>query len=253
MKISPLPRLMVAPNGARKGKYDHPALPITIEEIMKTAKASHAAGADGIHAHVRDGNGEHILDAGLYRELIVELERKVPDLVVQITTEAVGKYSPPEQMQLVRDVMPECVSVSLKELHSDRNAEDCPSFYAWAAGEGIAIQHIAYSVEDLALLESAPTDFGPLQILYVLGRYVENQESNPELLDPFLNWLKHAEVAVDWAVCAFGKRETDCLAYAIRQGGKVRVGFENSFWNADGSLAKDNAERVAEIRKLMSS
>lgn len=27
----------------------------------------------------------------------------------------------------------------------------------------------------------------------------------------------------------------------------MRVGFENSLWHADGSLARDNAERVAAI------
>ncbi|MEO0829677.1 MAG: 3-keto-5-aminohexanoate cleavage protein, partial [Pseudomonadota bacterium] len=52
---------------------------------------------------------------------------------------------------------------------------------------------------------------------------------------------------LDWMVCAFGPAETACLAYAADRGGKMRVGFENSLWNADGSLAKDNAERVAEV------
>jgi uncharacterized protein (DUF849 family) len=33
----------------------------------------------------------------------------------------------------------------------------------------------------------------------------------------------------------------------MRAGGKVRVGFENSLWNADGNLAASNEERVAEI------
>lgn len=32
--MSPLPRLMVAPNGARLTKADHPQLPITIPEIV---------------------------------------------------------------------------------------------------------------------------------------------------------------------------------------------------------------------------
>ena len=48
----PLPRLMVAPNGARRGKGDHPALPITDAEMIATARACHTAGADGIHLHI---------------------------------------------------------------------------------------------------------------------------------------------------------------------------------------------------------
>ena len=34
-----LPRLMVAPNGARPMKKDHVAVPITINEIVKTGQA----------------------------------------------------------------------------------------------------------------------------------------------------------------------------------------------------------------------
>ncbi len=51
-------------------------------------------------------------------------------------------------------------------------------------------------------------------------------------------------------VCAFGHGETAALAAALKAGGKARVGFENSLWNADGSLARDNAERVAAIAAL---
>ncbi|MDZ4135170.1 MAG: 3-keto-5-aminohexanoate cleavage protein, partial [Paracoccaceae bacterium] len=52
-------------------------------------------------------------------------------------------------------------------------------------------------------------------------------------------------------LCAFGAAETACLAAAFAQGGKARVGFENSLWHADGSLARDNAERVAAIAALI--
>ena len=85
---------MVAPNGARKTKEDHPNLPITISEIVKEAVNCFNEGANAIHAHVRDKKGDHCLDAGIYRELLSELDIKVPELPVQITTEAVGKFSP---------------------------------------------------------------------------------------------------------------------------------------------------------------
>jgi uncharacterized protein (DUF849 family) len=50
--------LAVAPNGARKTKADHPALPMTPEEIAMTAAACHEAGAAMIHLHVRDPDGQ---------------------------------------------------------------------------------------------------------------------------------------------------------------------------------------------------
>jgi uncharacterized protein (DUF849 family) len=51
--------------------------------------------------------------------------------------------------------------------------------------------------------------------------------------------------------CAFGREETACLLVAAALGGDIRVGFENSLWHADGRLASDNAERVAEIVALI--
>ena len=55
-----LPKLMVAPNGARKIKKDHPAVPLTISETVETAKSCYKAGAGAIHLHVRDKEGQHV-------------------------------------------------------------------------------------------------------------------------------------------------------------------------------------------------
>ena len=71
-----LPRLMVAPNGARKMKKDHAAVPITINEIVKTGEACFKAGAEAIHFHTRNNKGEHVLDSGLCKETLSELQKK---------------------------------------------------------------------------------------------------------------------------------------------------------------------------------
>lgn len=252
-----LPQIMVAPNGARKMKADHPALPLTIEETVAAARACFEAGAEGLHAHVRDENGAHALDAGLYRELLKEMAATVPDMRVQITTEAVGRYTPEEQRAVVREVMPEAVSIALREMCPDDNTDEAREFYHWAQESWIAVQHILYSPEDVArflrfVADGVIPDAGP-QILLVLGRYADNQESVPEDLDPFLNELAKspADLEVDWAICAFGHRETDCLVYAIKKGGKARIGFENGLWNRDGELADDNADRVRDLIEVL--
>ena len=92
-----LPSLMVAPNGATKTKTDHPALPITLDEVAETARACMAAGADGLHLHLRDIEGGHLLDSGAYREALEHLARELPAIPVQITTEAGGRYDPGHQ------------------------------------------------------------------------------------------------------------------------------------------------------------
>lgn len=246
-----LPNIMVAPNGARRTKADHPAIPVTIEELVETGRTCFEAGAGAMHAHVRDEDERHVLDAGLYSELIVEMSRQVPQMAVQITTDAVGQYTPSQQRKLVRDVMPKSVSVSLTEMFSDNDDKSSFAFYDWCVEAGIAVQHILYSVEDLkrfvTLSEKIKSANETTQLLFVLGRYAKDKESNPEDLVPFINTLKQENLSADWAVCAFGKAETLCARKAFELGGKCRVGFENSIWHADGSLAVDNSSRVHEV------
>ncbi|MGB7334692.1 MAG: 3-keto-5-aminohexanoate cleavage protein [Salaquimonas sp.] len=250
-----LPLIMVAPNGARRTKSDHQAIPVTLLELVETGRACFEAGAGAMHAHVRDEAQQHVLDAGLYRELITEMRLHVPELAVQITTEAVGRYSSAQQRKLVRDVEPEAVSVSMVEMLSDGNEKEARAFYKWCAQAEVCVQHILYSSQELlkfiTLAKGGFFSTETPQLLFVLGRYAKNQESDPEMLDPFLQTLEARGFASDWAVCAFGEAETSCALKAIELGGKCRVGFENSLWNSNGQLAGNNAERVAEINSLV--
>ena len=155
-RFSILPKIMVAPNGARKTKEDHPNLPITISEIVKEAVNCFNEGANAIHAHVRDKKGDHCLDVGLYRELLSELDIKVPELPVQITTEAIGKFSPEEQFEVVKLVQPEAASVALIEMMPNiKDHRLAQNFYNFAIENNVQIQHILYSVEDLKLFKKA--------------------------------------------------------------------------------------------------
>ena len=89
--------IMVAPNGARKTPDDHPALPIEPEAVARTAAACAEAGATILHLHVRDATMTHSLDPNLYRDAIAAVRRETgPDFIIQITTEAVGRYGPEE-------------------------------------------------------------------------------------------------------------------------------------------------------------
>ncbi|TIX74974.1 MAG: 3-keto-5-aminohexanoate cleavage protein, partial [Mesorhizobium sp.] len=67
------------------------------------AAACLEAGAAMIHAHVRDRDGRHLLDAHAYRETTKAIRDAVGErLIIQITSEAVGRYQPAEQMAVVR-------------------------------------------------------------------------------------------------------------------------------------------------------
>ncbi len=246
-----LPRIMLAPNGARLTTADHPALPVTIPQVVQAALDAQAAGADGLHAHVRDADQRHVLDAGLYAELLAELAVKAPGLYVQVTTEAVGRYTPAEQRALVETLRPAAVSIALREIMADRETDLNRRFFAGCAEAGCHVQHILYDVDDIRrlgdLVASGVIPRDRLAALIVLGRYAEGQRSSPaDLHEPALA-LRDLLPGVDWAVCAFGPAETDCLVEARRLGGKARIGFENNRLNRDGRPAHDNAGRVAEL------
>ncbi len=238
--------LMVAPNGARRRKADHPAIPLTAPELGIEAARCQEQGAAAIHLHVRDGDGGHSLDADRYLEAIAQVKAIAGDMVIQITTEAVGIYKPAEQMAVVRAVKPEFVSMALRELIPDMGAEsEAAAFFAWMKRERIVPQFILYDVDDIqrliAFQERGIVPFIAPPVIYVLGRYAKNQISEPADLDPF---LAAGNNFPNWMVCAFGPKEAAAIGYAFDQGGNGRIGFENNLHMPDGSIAPDNAALV---------
>jgi len=240
--------IAVAPNGARKTHQDHTALPMTTDEIVHDAKACRDAGASMLHLHVRDQDGVHTLDAGIYREAMDAVHSAVgDDLVIQITTEAVGRYTPNEQVALVRNVRPQAASVALKELTTD-GEDKAAGFYRWAFDEGVALQHILYDpneVKQLAdMIHRGAVPKEKLSVLYVLGRYGDG-ESQPGDLLPFLQAARENELCPKlWSVCAFGASEGAVALMAMSLGGHIRVGFENNLYLNNKMLAPNNAALV---------
>ncbi|WP_254435841.1 3-keto-5-aminohexanoate cleavage protein [Ruegeria arenilitoris] len=241
------PYVLVAPNGARRGRSDHPELPVSIDQIVDTARACFEAGAHGLHLHIRDKQGQHALDAGQYLETIAELRRVVPEMDIQITTEAAGLFDVPVQLACLEKVQPEWVSVSVREIA--RAPELASRVYGLCAEQGTRVQHILYDADDVALLtqwqKAGIVREGQVDRLLVLGRYTSGQQSAPKDLDQF---------PVDtspWMVCAFGAQEHACLAYATRRGGDVRVGFENSLTDQNGNQWKDNAASVSALIAML--
>ena len=251
--MSPLV-LMSAPNGARRTRADHPKLPINPEELAEEAVAIADAGATLLHLHVRDDEGRHSLEPDLYRQAISAIRAAVGErLIIQITTEAVGRYEPAEQIELVKTLRPASVSLALRELvpsDSKADVEAARSFFTWLRDESIAPHYILYSAEDVRRYEAFRAEGVIPQTspfaLFVLGRYVEPAEVRVDHLLPFLD--AHDQTC-PWSTCAFGQVETAVSLAAASLGGHVRAGFENNLWHGDGSLASDNADLIRRIRQ----
>lgn len=254
--MRPLPvAIASAPNGARRTTSDHPNLPVTIDRIARTAAEVKEAGAAMIHVHVRDREQRHILDADLYRTAIAAIRRAAGrEIITQITTESVGRYSAAEQMAVVEAVRPEAVSIALREIaptEDDRGAAS--RFLRSLSGRGAALQIIIYDERDAARLDAwaddGDIDPALVSILYVLGRYHPPLTASPRDL---LAFAPHSRTRFrDWMVCAFGPAERPCGMFAALLGGDVRIGFENNIARADGTLAASNAEAVASMSEAI--
>lgn len=240
--------VMCAPNGARRGVEDHPAIPLTPAGMARNAKSLVDAGVAVLHLHVRDERGRHTLDVDQYRASIEAVRQAVGNrLVVQVTTESAGSYGAEQQMNMVRELRPEAVSLALNELCPRGGEAEAGRFFGWLRRESIWPQYILYSAAELKRFDALRSRgiFGEEHpfCLLVLGSYVRKVDGGVADLETLLGTIDCGRFP--WAVCCFGRGEQRVMLAALEHGGHVRLGFENNLWLPDGRPAVDNAELIS--------
>lgn len=242
--------ICVAPNGARRMKLDHAGLPLTPKELARDAAKCRDAGAAMVHLHVRDKAGGHLLDAEAYQDAIQAIRHEVGDsMLIQVTTEAVGKYQPRDQIDVVKATHPQCASLALRELVPNEAAlDEAQAFFHWMADEGVLAQYILYTPEEVRHFNELRArgvipGATPL-VLFVLGSYAGGPGRVSDL-GAYLDAL-HEGGPCHWAECAFGVTEAQAARWAMANGGHPRVGFENNLMLETGDVASGNAALVAQ-------
>ncbi len=245
----------VAPNGGRNTRAECPGLPITADELARAASECLERGASMLHLHVRDAEGVHLLDAEAYRAAIGRICATVGDrLVVQISSESMGRYSPARQMAVVLDTNPEAASLALRELAPAEKDEPlfC-DFLGRLKRLRVWPQIILYTPEEVrrlaAMQKRGMIPFEQVAVLYALGRFSLLRRALPSDLLPFL--APDMPRFASWSVCAFGRREAACVVAGALLGGHVRVGFENNVALPDGAQAATNAELVGAVARAL--
>ncbi len=236
----------VAPNGARRQRADHPALPLTPRELARTARACLDAGACLLHLHVRDAQARHSLAPEDYRPALAAIRAEVGDaLLIQVTSEAARVYQRDEQLQSLLALQPESASLALRELLA--NAEDVAvsaPVLSQLAAAGTLLQYILYSPAELQRFNQLVSDGvlprGPHFLLFVLGRF-DQPATDSGGLGAFLD---HLGAGQHWMCCAFGQAESSIMGAVAHAGGHARVGFENNVLGPDGRPVADNAALV---------
>ncbi len=241
--------IAVAPSGARKTKDHLRQIPLSPEELAQTAMDCLAVGGTMMHLHIRHPeDSSHSLSVSHYRPAI----EAINDLTghktfIQVTSEAVGIYTPFEQFEMIHELKPYAVSIGLREIQSLEEAVITEHFLKMKAA-GTHPQVILYNETDLAKyhdwLERQILPGKAYPVLLVIGRAT----SDGSFGNDFLTTENVAPIkATSWMVCGFGIQEIETAKLAANLGGHVRMGFENNSLLEDGSEAADNAALLKQI------
>lgn len=199
-----------------------------------------------IHLHVRDAHGRHSIASSHYVPAIEAIRAEVgTEMIIQVTSEAAGVFNRHQQIQAMTELMPESVSIALRELIPDPAADaEARDFLTQLEDAGTLIQYILYDPDELdRYRQLCRRGIIPGQrhlLLFVLGRYSETL-AQPGDLDAFV--AEHSGNAA-WMCCAFGINEQAIMARAAQLGGHARVGFENNMQLPDGTTVVDNSDLV---------
>ncbi|MCQ2545842.1 MAG: 3-keto-5-aminohexanoate cleavage protein, partial [Clostridia bacterium] len=72
--------------GAEVTKENNPAVPYTVEEIVREAKSAYDAGASVIHLHVREDDGTPTQSHERFQECMDAIYEVCPDVIIQPST-----------------------------------------------------------------------------------------------------------------------------------------------------------------------
>ena len=105
--------------------------------------------------------------------------------------------------------------------------------------EGLLLDPLLFQI---FVIDSEDTDFGERKI----GKLSQKQR---RIIAELESIPSNCEVSI----CSHGRKDLTIFAFALYVGANIRVGFEDSKYISPGVLAKDNAEIVEGVVKIMRS
>jgi uncharacterized protein (DUF849 family) len=246
--------ITVAPTGAETAKSDAPGLPVTLEELVGTAKACEAAGAGLVHVHIRDDDARPTLDLGRLRATVQAL-REQTSLVVQLSTG--GAVTDPFDARLrVLEAEPDSCSLTcgttnfgddvfsnpwpfMTELYQrTQAAEVVPEFELFDLG------HVT-SMNRLLDTYGAPYG-GHVHADLVMGV----PGGMPGTAAALVAAVAALPEGCSWSATGIGRSTLPVALAALSAGGHLRVGMEDTLTLAKGRPVRANEELVARAAEL---
>jgi uncharacterized protein (DUF849 family) len=276
--------ISVAITGAIHTPTMSEALPITPDEIAEQSIAAAEAGAAIIHLHARDPRtGLPTPDPAVFMQFLPRI-KQATDAVINITTGGGLNMKLEERLAAPLKAKPEMCSLNMGSMNfgifpaADKYKKwkfDWEEPYLRST-EDFIFRNTFKDIERILkeLGEGCGTKFEhecyDIGHLYNVAHFVDRGLLKPPFFiqsifgilggigaDPdnllFMKRTADRLFGNDyvWSVLAAGRHQMAFTTQAAMLGGSVRVGLEDSLYIAKGKLAKNNAEQVAKIRRIL--
>lgn len=238
--------------GAEVTKENNPAVPYTVEEIVREAYSAYKAGAAIIHLHVREDDGTPTQSKERFKQCIDAIREKCPDVIIQPSTGGAVGMTDLERLQPtelgIEMATLDCGTCNFGGDEVFVNTENTIKNF----GKIMMERNVKPEIE---VFDKGMVDYAiryakqgyikePMHFDFVLG--VQMAASARDLV--FIS--ESIPAGSTWTVAGIGRHEFPMAALAIVMGGHVRVGFEDNVYIDKGVLAKSNGELVEKVVRL---
>lgn len=234
-------------NGARAPE-EHPALPVTPDQLAADVAAVGLAGADAVHLHVKDAGGVDTLEAGPLATVLTVARRAAPQMPVGVTTGAWTAAGPEDRVRAVRSwtVLPGFASVNWHEDGADEVA-------AALLDRGVGVEAGLYHDDAITAWADSPLRDGCLRVLLELPDGLD-QAATVATADRMLDAVRYAAGGtIPVLLHGEGSSCWPALRHSITLGVVTRIGLEDTLVLPDHARAPDNATLVRTARRLLTA
>jgi uncharacterized protein (DUF849 family) len=240
--------ITVAATGAESDKADVPALPVTLDELVKTAAECQQAGAAVIHVHIRDDDARPTLDVSRLTDTVAAL-RAASDLIVQLSTG--GAVTDPFGARLaVLDAQPDACSLTCGTVNFGDDVFANPwgfitDLYQVTQERGVVPEFEIFDLGHIATLHRLLREYGPPAGGHVHCDLVMGVPGGmPGDLATLVAAVARLPEGATWSATGVGRTALPVLLGALAAGGHLRVGLEDTVTFARGRPVTSNAELV---------
>lgn len=244
--------ITVAPTGAEVEKAAVPALPVTLDELVATAKECEAVGASVIHVHIRDDEARPTLDPGRLKDTVAAL-RANTELIIQLSSG--GAVTDPEADRLaVLDAGPEMASCTMGTVNFGDDVflnrwEFIVDLHTRMQDRGIVPEYEIFDLGQLTSLERLLGSYGlpvggHVHVDLVMG-VPGGMPGTAEALVACTRALRDLPEGTTFSATGIGRCALPVLLASLSAGGHLRVGMEDTITYAKGQPVESNAQLVA--------